>query len=129
MLVPTVRVIAAVISHGDRLLICQRPSHKRHGNLWEFPGGKCESGESDAEAARRELAEELGVEVVAVGPALFAIADDGSEFLIAFVPVEIRSEPQCLEHSALTWATLPELSTLPLAPSDRRFVEFLHSSQ
>ena len=62
-----VRVIAAVVWRGDRLLVCQRPAHKRHGGLWEFPGGKVEAGESDAAAARRELREELGVEVTAVG--------------------------------------------------------------
>ena len=47
------RVIAAVIGRADTLLLCQRPPHKRHGGLWEFPGGKLEPGESDADAARR----------------------------------------------------------------------------
>ncbi len=123
-----VRVIAAVIRRADTLLVCQRPPHKRHGNLFEFPGGKVDPGESDAHTASRELAEELGVTVTTVGPELFAIADPGSEFLIAFVPVEILGEPQCLEHTALTWGTLHELDALALAPSDRRFVEFLLAS-
>ena len=122
---PTIRVIAAVVKSGNRFLVCQRCPHKRHGGLYEFPGGKCEPGESDADTAGRELAEELGVEVTVVGSELFAIVDPGSEFLIAFVPVEIRGEPQCLEHSSLIWGTLHELAALPLAPSDRRFVEFL----
>ena len=121
-----VRVIAAVASRADTLLVSQRPAHKRHGALFEFPGGKCEPGESDADAARRELAEELGVEVISVGRELFAIADHGSEFLIVFVPVEIRGEPQCIEHSEHVWGTLHELAALPLAPGDRRFVEFLN---
>ena len=56
------RVLATVIRRDGRLLVCQRPSHKRHGGLWEFPGGKVEPGESDLAASRRELAEELGVE-------------------------------------------------------------------
>jgi 8-oxo-dGTP diphosphatase len=119
----TIRVIAAVIADGDRLLVCQRPPHKRHGGLWEFPGGKCEPGESDAEAADRELREELGVAATAIGAELFAIHDPGSPFLIAFVPVDISGEPVCHEHSALHWGTLEELIGLPLAPSDRRFVE------
>lgn len=125
MSLSTVRVVAAVISRANTLLVCRRPSHKRHGDLWEFPGGKCEPSESDTDAARRELAEELAVEVTAVGPELLAIADPGSEFMIAFVPVEIRGEPECIEHTALRWGTLGELVTLPLAPSDRRFVEHL----
>jgi mutator protein MutT len=73
-------VIAAVVSRGDELLVCQRPHEKRHGRLWEFPGGKCEPGESDADAARGELREELGVEVTEVGDEQFAIADPGSPF-------------------------------------------------
>jgi mutator protein MutT len=116
-------VIAAVISRGDELLVCQRPLTKRHGGLWEFPGGKCEAGESDADAARRELHEELGVDVVAVGDAELTIADPGSSFLIVFVPVRIVGEPTCHEHSALTWGLPIDLARLPLAPSDRRFVE------
>jgi mutator protein MutT len=118
-----IRVIAAVIARGDHLLVCQRPPHKRHGGLWEFPGGKCEPGETDEEAARRELREELGVDVLDVGPEAFAIGDPDSPFHIAFVPVTIAGEPVCHEHTALLWGELGELARLPLAPSDRRFVE------
>lgn len=122
-----IRVIAAVISRGDRYLVCQRPTEKRHGGLWEFPGGKCEPGESDADAARRELHEELGVEVVAVSSEKFAVTDPGSPFLIAFVPVRIVGEPICHEHSDLAWGTMQEIATFALAPSDRRYVEFMLS--
>lgn len=118
-----IRVVAAVISRGEDLLVCQRPPHKRHGGLWEFPGGKCEPGESDADAIRRELAEELGVEAVAVGAPEFEIADAGSVHLIAFLPVSISGEPQAIEHENLAWASPADLFRLPLAPSDRRFVD------
>lgn len=121
------RVVAAVIRRGELLLVCKRPLHKRHGGLWEFPGGKCELEESDADAARRELAEELEVTVVAVGAEIYASQDPGSEFHIAFLPVEIADEPQCIEHAVHKWASMPELLTMPLAPSDRRFVEFLYA--
>jgi 8-oxo-dGTP diphosphatase len=120
-----IRVIAAVISSGDQFLVCQRPMHKRHGGLWEFPGGKLEEGEDDELAARRELLEELGVDVLAVGEVEFELHDAGSPFLITFVPVEIAGEPQAIEHTALRWGTPAELSALPLAPSDRRYVEHL----
>ena len=113
-----------VADHG-RLLVCQRPAHKRHGGLWEFPGGKCEAGESDSEAARRELAEELGVHVVRVESALFEVADPDSAFVIVFVPTVIEGEPQCLEHSAICWSTIDDLRGLSLAPSDRQFVNFV----
>lgn len=118
-----VRVIAAVVRRGDRYLVCQRPSHKRHGGLFEFPGGKCLPGESDAEAVTRELYEELGVAVTHVNTAAHEIADAGSQFIIAFVPVSIEGEPTAHEHSALVWATLDEIAGLPLAPSDREFAE------
>jgi mutator protein MutT len=121
----TIRVVAAVVARDGRLLVCQRPAHKRHGGLWEFPGGKCEPGESDADAVARELREELGVVVVAVGAERFAVRDAGSPFLVAFVPVEIAGEPVCHEHTALRWGTPDELAQLALAPSDRRFVEAL----
>jgi len=125
MLDHLVRVIAAVVRDGDRLLVCQRPAHKRHGGLWEFPGGKCEDGESDHHAITRELAEELGVEVVEVGDALFSSSDPDSPFLIVFMPVEIHGDPVCIEHAAIAWASPQELQAYALAPSDARFANFL----
>jgi 8-oxo-dGTP diphosphatase len=122
------RVLAAVISRYGRYLVGQRAAHKRHGGLWEFPGGKIEAGESDLDAARRELREELGVEVQSVLPAIFVSQDDNSEFVIEFVPTVIVGEPRPIEHSALAWATETELATMDLAPSDRRFVEFLQAA-
>ena len=120
-----VRVVAAVIGRNGALLACRRPPHKRHGGLWEFPGGKVDRNESDESALRRELAEELGVEVESVGEPDFSIADPASPFLIVFVPTTITGEPTCHEHTALAWLTPAELTKLPLAPSDRRYVEFL----
>src|SRR4028119_2222610 len=54
------RVLAAVVQRAGRLLLARRPSGKRHAGLWEFPGGKFLLGETPLDAARRELAEELG---------------------------------------------------------------------
>jgi len=122
---PTIRVIAAVIAKHNTLLVCQRPAHKRHGGLWEFPGGKCEPGETDADAARRELAEELAVTVTVVGPALLEVQDLGSPYLIVFLPVTIIGTPQCLEHPAHHWGTPAELAIMALAPGDRHLVESL----
>jgi 8-oxo-dGTP diphosphatase len=118
------RVLASVIESNGRLLLCRRPAEKRHGGLWEFPGGKVRQGESDLEAVRRELEEELGVEATRVGPPEFSAPDPGSDFLVEFVPVEIRGIPRCLEHSALKWVKEEELLALPLAPSDHRYASF-----
>ena len=121
-------VIAAVVERNAKYLVCQRPPHKRHGGLWEFPGGKVEAGENHLDAARRELAEELAVSVLAVGSTVYSIADPGSEFLIEFVPTTIDGDPKCIEHLDLKWLPLEELPSLQLAPSDRRFVDFLLSA-
>jgi mutator protein MutT len=124
----TQRVVAAVIRRGETFLVCQRPAAKRHGGLWEFPGGKCEPGESDAAAVARELAEELAVTVTSVGAELLAVGDPGAPFLIVFIPVEIAGEPTALEHDALYWGAPSELLALPLAPSDQRFVAWALAS-
>lgn len=54
-------VVAALLFHEGRLLICQRSPDDDFPNQWEFPGGKIEPGENPAEALRRELEEELGI--------------------------------------------------------------------
>lgn len=123
----TVRVVASVIQRKGKLLLCKRPAHKRHGGLWEFPGGKIEEGESVLDAVRRELDEELGVEVDMVGAVGFSVADPGSHFHIEFFPTTIHGEPQCIEHEALSWVAEDELLSLPLAPSDRSFVLHLQN--
>lgn len=123
----TIRVVAAVVKRDGHFLVCQRPAHKRHGGLWEFPGGKLEAGETIEGAASRELAEELGVLVCSCGDQLFVIDDPDSPFVIAFHPVEFQGEPVCLEHSALAWVTIPTMLSLDLAPSDRCFALFLQN--
>ncbi len=118
-----VRVIAAVCEREGRWLIAKRPAAKRHGGLWEFPGGKLEPGENDVDAAIRELREELGVDVTAVGDVLAEIGDAGTPFLIVFAAVLFAGEAVALEHEELAWVAPHELPQWSLAPSDRRFVE------
>jgi 8-oxo-dGTP diphosphatase len=120
-----IRVVAAVATSAEKFLLGRRPLEKRHGGLWEFPGGKCLPEEDDTTAISRELREELAVNVCSVGPSLFEHADPGSPFDIVFLPVEFDGAPNCLEHVALDWFSLESLSDLPLAPTDRLFVQFL----
>jgi len=119
------RVVAAVVEHNGRFLVCQRPLQKRHGGLWEFPGGKLEDGEDLAQAARRELAEELALEVLEVGGVRYSLSDAGSVFTIEFVDVRVSGVPNPFEHLQVEWCTPAELLEMPLAPSDRRFAERL----
>ena len=122
-------VVAAVIRRGARVLLCQRPAHKRHGGLYEFPGGKCNDGETKDQAIARELLEELGVTVTHVGSVLHSIHDPGSPYVIHFIEARIDGTPIAIEHSDLQWVTFNEALCLDLAPSDRRFIEdFLNRS-
>jgi 8-oxo-dGTP diphosphatase len=119
------RVLAAVVERTGRLLLARRPPGKRHAGLWELPGGKFLPGETPLDTARRELAEELGVDVGAVGGLLLARPDPGSVFVVEFYSVDMRGEPIALEHTELAWALPEELAGYDLAPSDRAFVEWL----
>jgi 8-oxo-dGTP diphosphatase len=94
----------------------------RHRGRPTAPGGKLEPGESDLDAARREMREELDLDVTAVGRERLAVHDPGSPFLIAFIDVAVQGTPTCHEHMELRWCTPAELQLLPLAPSDGRFV-------
>ena len=123
-----VRVVAAVINREQRFLVCLRPLGKRHGGLWEFPGGKAEIGETNAETVSRELREELGLEVAQVGAPIAQFKDPHSPYVIVFVPTSVVGTPEALEHDAIRWATARELVELPLTPTDRRFVEAVVSS-
>jgi 8-oxo-dGTP pyrophosphatase MutT (NUDIX family) len=120
---PHIRVLAAVIVRDGRWLLCRRPPHKRHGGRWEFPGGKLENGESLHDAARRELMEELGVAVSAVGDVVYRRADPESPYLIEFTTIRIVGQPEPLEHTELLWCAPADSVRLPLAPADGDFVQ------
>ena len=116
-------VLAAVIRRGEAYLVARRPGHKRHGGLWEFPGGKLEEGESFYDVAKRELREELGVAVLAVGESIWCRRDPGSQYEIVFVRVEIDGEPSALEHDEVRWVGVAALAALELAPTDQAFAD------
>jgi 8-oxo-dGTP pyrophosphatase MutT (NUDIX family) len=121
----TIVVVAAVVRRGDRYLVGLRPQHKRHGGLWEFPGGKLREGESRLDAATRELGEELDLTVVALGRLLLAVEDEGSPFVIEFYETTVTGTPEAREHSEVGWLTVAELGGLDLAPADARLVRRL----
>jgi 8-oxo-dGTP pyrophosphatase MutT (NUDIX family) len=114
-------VVAAVVCRGGRYLLGQRPVEKRHGGLWEFPGGKVHDGESMLEAVRRELAEEMGLDVVALGPVRLTVGDPGAAFIIDFVEAVAEGDAEAREHTRVAWLTPDEMADIPLAPADRLF--------
>ena len=117
-----IRVVAAVVSKQTRYLVCQRPGNKRHGGLWEFPGGKVRENESDFDAVHRELLEELNVRTTQVGRTLLEVPDPGTAFHVVFKEVRIIGVPEALEHAAICWATPLELIGFRMAPGDEIFV-------
>lgn len=64
---PVIRVVGAIVERNGAVFAARRNAERSAGGLWEFPGGKIETGETPVAALRRELQEELGVDV-AVGP-------------------------------------------------------------
>ncbi len=117
-----ISVIAAVIRRENKFLLGRRPDHKRHGGLWEFPGGKMEEGETEVDAVTRELLEEFGVETLSVGKVVYECRDPGSPFLVRFFDVGIRGKLEPTEHTEVRWFEPAILPAVCLAPCDARFV-------
>ena len=122
-----VEVVAAVVVRQGRYLVGRRPRAKRHGGLWEFPGGKVDPGETPADALRRELWEELELVVDRVQETLWQAPDTAAGFRIRFVAATTSSdaEPRLLEHEAIGWFRPDELAEMLLAPADAAFVAWL----
>ncbi|MEE4024843.1 NUDIX domain-containing protein [Gordonia sp. PKS22-38] len=119
-------VVAGAIVADRRLLLAQRGYPAEVDGLWELPGGKAELGESPESALRRELREELGVEV-RVGTALReSVALRHDLVLVALRAYIEDGSPRAVEHRALRWVDADELRSLhaegSLVPADTAWV-------
>lgn len=113
-------VVAALIWHEGRFLVCQRPPHKARGLLWEFAGGKVEPGETGPQALARECREELGI-TLAVEQPFWEVTHsypDLTVHLTLYLAHITAGKPQLLEHIALRWITPAEADSLPFCPAD-----------
>lgn len=106
------RVAAAVIRRDGRLLLAQRGPGGSAADLWEFPGGKIEPGETAVDCLVRELDEELGIRAQ-VGAHLLTSRTPVDGRIIELVTHEVTrfdGEPDALAHRRLQWVELGELS-------------------
>ena len=116
-----VEVVAAVLMRDDgRFLLGQRPAGKVYSGYWEFPGGKIEPGEAPAAALRRELSEELGIEVTHAWPWLTRDYDyaHAAVRLRFFRVVEWSGELHGRENQRFAWQFPGAISVDPLLPAN-----------
>lgn len=130
---PPVRLVlvvaAALVDADGRVLMAQRPEGKSLAGLWEFPGGKVETGERPEETLIRELAEELGIAVKEPCLAPLTFASHAYPDFHLLMPLYIcrrwEGVPQSREAQALRWVRPGALRDLPMPPADLPLIPFL----
>ncbi len=121
-------VALALFDKQGRVLLQQRPTGKHHGGLWEFPGGKVESGEAPRLALVREIDEELGIALPpsCLAPAFFAEeAGDPTVVLNLYTAHLDTCDPEGRDGQAWGWYSLKDAANLALAPMDRQLLAFM----
>lgn len=126
--IPHYQVVAGIICRDDgRFLIAKRPANGLLGGLWEFPGGKQEEGERLKETLRREISEELGIDIE-VNHRLVVVKHAYSHFRItlhAFLARHREGRPQNLAVADHTWVKLGDLEEYAFASADRKIIKHL----
>jgi len=122
-----VRVAVGLLVEGPRILVQRRRRGSHLENVWEFPGGRTEKGESIENALRRELCEEIGVEIGR--PILFhreSWTYPGREVdLSFFICAERRGKPRPAEEQEIRWVTQDELGALETPRANARVIALL----
>jgi 8-oxo-dGTP diphosphatase len=121
-------VLAAIVEREGRFLVTRRLEGTHLSGLWEFPGGKCEPGETHEACLRRELAEELGVDA-AVGPELLATTHAYPERTVRlhFRECVITGEPHPRLGQEMRWIARDDLTRLEFPEADRDLIALLTS--
>ncbi len=122
--------VGVLIDAAGRFLLTSRPAGKVYAGYWEFPGGKLEAGESVEQALRRELHEELGIEIGAVLPWNIELLDySHARVRLHFCKVyEWTGEFQMREQQAMAWQVLP-VQVAPVLPGTLPVLRWFASEQ
>ena len=118
-----IRVVAAVIERDGRYLITQRNASALLPLLWEFPGGRVERGETDAEALHREVRGRIGVEVevgVKVGEHVHEYASYEVHLTMYTCTVQLGQTPYPASVNDLRWVTSREFVDYDFPPADEK---------
>ena len=122
-------VAVALVDVDGRVLVSERPAGKQLAGLWEFPGGKVESGERPEQTLIRELAEELGIRVEepCLAPLTFAshAYPDFHLLMPLYVCRRWTGTPRPMEGQALKWVRPKALRDLAMPPADAPLIPFL----
>ena len=124
----TIVVLAGVIEHDEAFLLTRRLRDTHLAGTWEFPGGKCEPGETHEACLRRELAEELGVDAE-IGDEIFTVTHAYAEHTVElhFRRCTITGAPTPLLGQDMRWVPRGELHALEFPEADRELIERLRS--
>jgi 8-oxo-dGTP diphosphatase len=120
-------VCCAVIRDGARILIVQRPEQKADALKWEFPGGKVEAEESEEDCIKREIREELGVEIRLHGRLRSSFLQNQTKAikLIGYLATVQSGTLELKEHKAARWVLPEELASVDVCEADRELVAIL----
>lgn len=120
-------VAGAVFDKTGLVLIAQRPPGKHMAGSWEFPGGKLQTGETPPAALKRELKEELDIDVLAASPVTQCVHDypDRRVLLDLWRISKYVGIPKSMDAQALRWVKLEDLDDVGLLPADKPLVEAL----
>ena len=125
----TIVVLAAIVERDRRFLLTRRLKGTHLADLWEFPGGKCEAGETHEACLQRELLEELGV-TSEIGDEILVTEHAYPERTVRlhFRRCQLHDDPQPLLGQAMRWATRDQLQTIDFPAADRALIDLLTSS-
>jgi mutator protein MutT len=119
-------VTAAIVEREGSFLVTRRPRGVHLEGLWEFPGGKCQPGESHDDCLRREMLEELGSDVRVLSE-VFQVshAYDDRVVELHFFRCDILDEPRPLIGQEMRWVSGEGLVDLDFPPADAELIELL----